>query len=151
MRTADALGVKKVYLSGYTPYPSHNSDTRLPHEALKISRQINKTALGAELNVKWQHVASPVPVISALKTQGYKICALEQSKGSLNIQDYKPAQKLVLLLGREVKGIEPDLLELADTILEIPMLGKKESLNVVQAAAIALYHLRFYSDIRKVL
>lgn len=147
IRTADALGIGKIYFTGYTPYPAHSNDSRIPHEAAKIDRQINKTALGAQHSVALECHADITELIAELKMKGYEICALEQSKNSQSLISYKPAPKLAVLLGREVEGIEPGLLKIADRILEIPMLGKKESLNVVQAAAITLYHLRFYDDI----
>ncbi len=78
-----------------------------------------------------------------LRADGYLIAALEQTADSVPLPDFQPPDKIVLLLGREVEGIAPELLALCDTKLEIPMSGRKESFNVVQAAAMALYHLRF--------
>lgn len=144
LRTADGLGVEKVYLAGYTPYPPHPGDARMPHESSKIGRQIHKTALGAEESIAWEYTHDIYGTIDELKANGYVIGGLEQTKASIMLPEYKPADKLVLIVGNEVAGIEERLLELSDLILEIPMSGKKESLNVVQAAAIALYHLRYY-------
>lgn len=143
LRTADGLGLETVYLTGYTPYPLTANDERLPHLSQKIDNQIVKTALGAEKSMNWQHVAEITPLLNQLRNDGYQIAGLEQATGAIKLPDYRPPQKCAILVGREVEGIEPDVLKLADTIVEIPMLGAKESLNVVQAAAMALYHCRF--------
>jgi 23S rRNA (guanosine2251-2'-O)-methyltransferase len=143
LRTADGLGVQEVYLTGYTPYPLQSDDDRLPHLAHKIDAQISKTALGAQKTLG--KPADIVEVINDLKQQGYRICALEQAANSIKLPDYQPPDKIAILVGREVEGIEPEILAKCDQILEIPMLGQKESFNVVQAAAMALYHCRFTS------
>ncbi len=143
-RTADGLGINKIYLTGYTPYPLILNDERLPHLSAKITRAITKTALGAEKSVKFEHHSNITELIKQLKRNNYKILALEQDKNSLNIISYHPPQKIALIIGREVEGIEPELLKLADDIIAIPMLGQKESFNVSQATAIALYHLKYY-------
>lgn len=143
LRTADGLGVEKVYLTGYTPYPLMDDDERLPHIAAKIDRQITKTSLGAEKTVTWRRRSNLDAVLSQLRKDGYRIVALEQNPKSINLSEYDPPGKLVLIVGREVEGIEPEILDDVDEILEIPMLGKKESFNVTNAAAMALYHLRF--------
>jgi len=144
LRTAEGLGVAKVYLSGYTPYPAGQpGDTRLPHEALKLTKQIHKTALDAENQVAWEHVDGIEEVIRRLRANGFTIMAVEQMSGSTALPDFAAPQKIALLMGREVEGVEPEVLELCDGALEIPMYGRKESFNVVQAAAMALYHCRF--------
>lgn len=143
LRTAEGLGVNQVILSGYTPYPHSKSDPRLPHEANKIHRQIRKTALGAEELVHWQHFDDIQTVIEQLKEQDYKIFGLEQTPGATALPQFKPPAKLALIVGREVEGMEPEVLALCDGALEIPMAGKKESFNVAQAAAMALYHCHF--------
>lgn len=143
LRTSEGLGVSKVYLTGYTPHPVYVSDTRLPHLAAKLAKQINKTALNAEQSIDWEFTEDISPVIGALKKDGYAIYGLEQTAQSISMPDFQVPTKLVLILGREVEGIEPEVLALCDGALEIPMFGKKESFNVVQAAAMALYHCRF--------
>lgn len=143
LRTAEGLGVQKVIFTGYTPYPEEQNDTRLPHLSAKITRQINKTALGAEQLISWQHQPDINSVINDLKKEGYVIAGLEQNPTAIKLPDYQSAQKIALILGREVEGIEKEVLAQCDVLLEIPMLGKKESFNVVQAAAIALYQLRW--------
>ena len=143
LRTADGLGVSKVYLSGYTPYPLQANDVRLPHESRKVDTQIAKTALGAEKSVDCEHTEDIVQLIAYLKREGYDVAALEQAPGSVSLPGFKPPQKLAVLVGREVEGVEPEVLALCDFVLEIPMDGQKESFNVAQAAAMALYHCRF--------
>jgi tRNA G18 (ribose-2'-O)-methylase SpoU len=143
LRTADGLGVSKVILTGYTPYPLTSSDARLPHLARKVDGQIVKTALGAEKLVPWEHHEAIGPVLSSLRGEGYKIYGLEQSGGATALPEFSAPDRLALIVGREVEGLEPAILDLCDGAVEIPMLGKKESFNVVQAAAMALYHCRY--------
>jgi 23S rRNA (guanosine2251-2'-O)-methyltransferase len=144
LRTCEGIGVSHVYFTGYTPYPRLDSgDTRLPHIADKLTQQIHKTALDAETLVPWSHLESVEACISSLKADGFAVVALEQSQDSVPLPQYDAPTKVALLLGREVEGIEPELVQLCDTTIEIPMLGKKESFNVVQAAAMCLYKLRF--------
>lgn len=142
LRTAEGLGVDKVYLTGYTPYPLTSHDSRLPHMAAKLDKQIHKTALGAEKLVQWQHVEDIFAVINELKKNSFTVAALEQAKGSTPLPQFKSPQKTALVVGREVEGVEPEVLKACDEVLEIPMLGQKESFNVAAAAAMALYHLR---------
>lgn len=143
-RTSEGLGIDKIILSGYTPYPEIQNDKRLPHIKNKITQQIHKTALGAEKEIPFEYKDS-LDLIT-LKNAGYKIIALEQSSKSIKLPDFKlNDQKIALLLGEEVKGIDTDILNQCDYILEIPMFGKKESFNVSVAAGMALYNLRFIS------
>lgn len=148
LRTAEGLAVDQVILSGYTPYPldAQNPDQRLPHLAAKLDRQISKTALGAEKTQPWRYSNDIHAVITELRAADYSIAALEQADGSLPLPSFTPPQKLAVIVGREVEGVEPEVLSLTDTILEIPMFGRKESFNVVQAAAMTLYHCHFYPD-----
>ena len=146
LRTADGLGITSVYFTGYTPYPAHEKDTRLPHIARKLDAQIHKTALGAEKSVEWKHLESLKDALYELKSDGYRIVALEQDAKSIPLSSYeRNDQKIGLVLGNERDGLNADSLALVDDIIEIPMLGNKESLNVVQAAAIALYTLIHYA------
>lgn len=138
-RTCEGLGITKLILSGYTPYPATADDTRLPHLTNKLSAQIHKTALGAESLVPFEY--QPVPDIAELKKNGYVIAGLEQDKRSIPLPTYKPPKKAVLLLGEEVNGMDKSLRDACDILLEIPMYGKKESFNVSVAAGIALYAL----------
>lgn len=138
-RTSEGFGVKKIILSGYTPYPRIEKDTRLPHIALKLTSQIHKTALGAEESVPFEY--QEAPDITTLRRNGYRIVGLEQSARSINLASYVTPEKIVLILGEEVDGIPLELLEICEDILEIPMVGKKESFNVSVATGIALYQL----------
>lgn len=138
-RTAEGFGVNKIILSGYSPYPKTVNDTRLPHIAEKMTNQIHKTALGAENMVPFEYKS--IPNFEKLKKQGYQIVALEQNKKSIRLDKFSHPDNIALLLGEEVNGIEADLLNQCDCIIEIPMKGKKESFNVSVAIGIALYQL----------
>lgn len=138
-RTAEGFGVSKLLLTGYTPYPVIASDPRLPHIANKLTSQIQKTALGAEEIVPFEH--HETLDLETLKEQGYRLVALEQAEASIPLQTYKSPEKVALLLGEEVAGIAPEHLKACDDIVEIPMVGTKESFNVSVAAGIALYQL----------
>ena len=144
-RSADGLGVYRVYLTGYTPYPIAPNDKRLPHVAKRAAAQIAKTALGAEKTLKWQHENDISRLISKLKKDGYSIAALEQTDQAVSLAKFKPTRDIALIVGSEIGGIKPKLLKEADIHLAIPMLGDKDSFNVAAAAAIALYHLRWYN------
>jgi tRNA G18 (ribose-2'-O)-methylase SpoU len=141
MRTAEGLGINKMIISGYSPYPLIKNDARLPHLAKKISDRIHKTSLGAEANLDWEYKQDINPVISELKSQGYVVAALEQAAESKNLAAYKPGTKTALIVGNEISGVSKAILDQCDEILEIPMAGKKESFNVAAAAAMALYHI----------
>lgn len=143
LRTADCLGADMVYLTGYTPYPSLKADDRLPHIANKLNAQIHKTALGAEISTKWSHSSDIDIVINKLRSNKIEIVALEQSRKAKLLTEFKPSDDVALIVGNEVTGLENKVLENVDRIVEIPMSGSKESLNVAQAAAIGLYQLRF--------
>jgi len=143
LRTAEGLGVAEVLLTGYTPYPLQPSDTRMPHLTAKLDRQISKTALGAERTQPWRHSEAIEPALARLRSQGYTIVAIEQAPDAQPLPQFRPPERIALLVGREVEGIEPEVLAMMDRVLEIPMFGAKESFNVVQAAAMALYQCRF--------
>jgi 23S rRNA (guanosine2251-2'-O)-methyltransferase len=144
LRTAEGLGAHDVILSGYTPFPPLPvDDPRLPHEQAKIAKLIHKTALGAEHTQNWYRETDIFNVMHDIKQMGYTIAVLEQTKDSILLPEYHAPEKLALILGREVEGVEPEIVAAADLALEIPMYGQKESFNVVQAAAMALYHCRF--------
>ena len=137
-RTADGFGVKRIILTGYTPYPSNQNDSRLPHIADKLTRQINKTALGATASVPFEYVNN---ILTWLDINTLPLVALEQSNTSMHIRDFSKPDEFVLVLGEEVEGIHPAILERCDYIVEIPMSGMKESFNVSVATGIALYAL----------
>ena len=143
LRTSEGLAVETVYLTGYTPYPNSADDDRLPHLARKNDAEIHKSALGAEDMISWKHNSSIEPVIEELRSAGYIIVALEQQDGAISLPSFQPAYKMALIVGREVEGIENEILAQCDAVLQIPMLGRKESFNVSAAAAMSLYHLTF--------
>ena len=142
-RTAEGMGVNTLYLTGYTPFPQGKQDERLPHLVHKITKQIEKTALGSTTTLPWEHHESIIEVIKLLRRQGYMIFALEQTPSAINLATVHPPEKSVLILGNEVEGLDPDVIGYCDQSVQIPMIGKKESFNVIQAAAMALYHFRF--------
>lgn len=141
LRTADGLGISEMHLCGYTPYPLSSSDNRLPHLAGKTSRQIHKTALGAESSVIWHHQTDVKKTLGRLQAQGYKLVALEQTDKAIELSALRPVGKIALIVGSEIGGLPHTVLDLCDSHAYIPMSGKKESFNVAVAAAIALYHL----------
>jgi 23S rRNA (guanosine2251-2'-O)-methyltransferase len=143
-RTCEGLGIEKLYLTGYTPYPKHPEDSRLPHLSEKINQQIHKTALDAETNLPWEYEENILGVLDKLRSLDYNLAALEQTENSTPLPQFQPPEKVALILGNEVSGLESNVLSRTMITLEIPMFGKKESFNVAQAAAIAMYHLRFW-------
>lgn len=127
-RTCDALGVEHLYLTGYTPHPPR--------------KEITKTAIGAEQWVPWEHSRDPLPIIELLKKDGWQIVSLELSPTAIDLSAFVPDQRVCLIVGHELTGVPEDILLQSDAIVQIPMLGKKESLNVSVATGIALYALR---------
>lgn len=143
LRTCDGLGVETVYLTGYTPYPMTPCDMRLPYVARKVAARIHKTALGAESMVSWERHDDVEDVFTSLRARGFEIAALEQRRTATKLPDFQASEKVALVVGSEVEGLESDILVDVDQVLEISMLGSKESFNVVQAAAMALYQIRW--------
>jgi tRNA G18 (ribose-2'-O)-methylase SpoU len=134
-RTADAAGVSNIILSGYTPAPV---------DRFKLPRaDFAKVSLGAEKTIPWVQVKTLAATVKPLKKEGFYIVALEQAKNSTSLFDFKaPKDKpLALILGNEVRGVSKAGLSLCDEVVEIPMRGKKESLNVSVAAGIAMFIL----------
>lgn len=138
-RTAEGFGVKRIILSGYTPYPVTKDDRRLPHISEKLTSQIHKTALGAETMVPFLYYEALDQWLD--ENEGLPVFALEQDPHSINLRTATPPEKFALLLGEEVSGIEARYLSRCDGIFEIPMQGQKESFNVSVATGIALYQL----------
>jgi 23S rRNA (guanosine2251-2'-O)-methyltransferase len=129
-RTADAFGVEKIYLTGYTGHPPR--------------KEITKTALGAEEFVEWEHARDPTPFVKELKKDGWQIVALEQTHDAIPLHKFtnpNPNAGILLIVGHELDGVPGNLLALADSVVEIPMKGKKESLNVAVAAGVTLAYL----------
>ena len=132
-RTADALGVYKIYLSGYTPTPVDKFS--------RARKDVAKVALGAEKNIVWEYVKNPETIIKKLKKEKYQVVALEQSKKSIDYKKVKIARPVLFIVGNEVVGIEPKILSLADVVAEIQMKGNKESLNVSVAFGVAVFRI----------
>ncbi|MBO7657478.1 TrmH family RNA methyltransferase [Candidatus Saccharibacteria bacterium] len=147
LRTAEGLGVKRVYLSGYTPRV--HDENLVPHLREKIDHEIHKTALGAEDLVKVISEDDIKTMIVKCRTDGWQIVGLENNiKGNIcqlddpNLKE-KLGDRVILILGEEVGGIDPELHNLINEFLEIPMRGKKESFNVSVATGIALFGLLY--------
>lgn len=140
-RTADAAGVEKIYLCGYTPSPIDKYGRAEP--------KLSKVALGAEKYIPWEKRGgtpqAAIKLLKELQQDGYKVLAVEQSKTSVQLDklDYskKEFKKIALLVGNEVGGVPPSILRATDFTVEIPMFGKKESLNVSVAFGIAAYQV----------
>lgn len=146
LRTADATGVELVYACGLTPHPQVTQDSRPPHVIASNHRAIAKTALGAESTVQVLHKTQTIDAISEAKKLGFRTIVIEQAEDSLSLFDYVPPSrtaKIALVVGNEVTGVSRAIQAHADHILELPMLGRKESLNVASTAAIVLYQLKF--------
>lgn len=132
-RTSDALGVSKVYISGYTPTPVDKYG--------KARKDIAKVALGAEKSISWEYVESPEKIIKKIKKEGFKIIALEQADNSEDYKKVKVQTEVLFVLGSEVEGVSKKILSLCDIVAEIPMMGEKESLNVSVAFGVALFRM----------
>ena len=132
-RTADGAGVSKIFLTGYTPTP-------VDRFGRKVSA-FSKVSLGAEDSVPWQQRESVADVLQELKREGTHIVALEQSSEAVPLGALLRDARIALIVGNEVEGVSQEILEVADTVMEIPMRGSKESLNVSVATGIALYAL----------
>lgn len=126
-RTADGAGVDKIYLTGYSPRPPHP--------------QVDKVSLGAEKSVPWEYAKQPGRLLKKLKAEGYHIAALEQTAKSVTLYQWQPEFPLALIVGNEKTGVTKNLLKQCDVAVELPMKGKKGSLNVSVAAGVALYYI----------
>lgn len=139
-RTADGAGVSKIILTGYSP---------LPVDPLGNPRKdFQKVALGAGQMVPWTQMKTPAAAIKQLKKEGFTILAVELDKNAVSIFKYKPkrGQKIALVLGNEVEGVSKATIKKCDAVVEIPMRGKKESLNVSVAAGVAMFTLLSKGD-----
>ena len=137
-RTADGAGITKMYLTGYTPRPFRKG-WRGAVFPTKAEKELAKTALGAEQNMAWEYRRSLRAVWERVYREGYRMVAIEQLPGSVAYDAYHPEGKTALLMGNEVRGIDPKTLKKCDVVLEIPMRGQKNSLNVSVAFGIASY------------
>jgi len=128
-RSSDAFNVEKIFLCGITSTPPH--------------REIEKTALGATESVTWEYHEDALVLLNILKAEGWTPLAIEQVDNSLMLQDFlpEPNKKYVLILGNEVFGVKEELINLSDTVLEIPQFGTKHSLNIAVTAGIVLWDI----------
>jgi tRNA G18 (ribose-2'-O)-methylase SpoU len=128
-RTADAFLMEAIYITGYTCTPPH--------------KEIKKTALGAEDSVDWKHFTNATEAIKALKEKGYKVYAIEQAENSLMLQklEFKADDKIAVIFGNEVTGVEQETILQCDGCIEIPQLGMKHSLNIATAAGVVLWEI----------
>ena len=136
-RTADGAGVDHIYLTGYTPLPPDESQIY----TTKAERKIIKTALGAHEYVSWSGHKNIEDVFIKMRKENVQIVALEQTQKSVDYKKFIPTQSIALVLGNEPVGIDEQILSLCDTIIDIPMRGRKKSLNVSVAAGVAIYEL----------
>lgn len=141
-RTAECLGVNEIYATGYTAYTESDVKKEPPFVLDKMRSAIHKTALGAELSIPVKQHSDINLLLADYKNNGFKIVSLEKHKKSINLTKFQIDSDIILILGEEVNGIEENIINKSDIIIEIPMLGKKESFNVSVATGIALYELR---------
>ena len=132
-RTADAVGVGKVYLTGVTPCPNDKFG--------RVQKDIAKSALGAETWVPWEYKKMLIPLLKSLKKDGYTIVAIEQDERAVDYRKVKVPKRVAFIVGTEVTGLEKKVLKECDKVAYIPMHGKKESLNVSVAAGVALFRM----------
>lgn len=134
-RTANAVGIEKIYLCGTTPTPLDKKGIRRSDFA--------KVALGAEDTVAWEYFESTFECVKKLKEEGYYTLAIEQVDNSVDYKnvDIKGKENVAFIIGNEVDGITKDVLQISDLTVEIPMIGTKESLNVTIAFGIATYRI----------
>lgn len=128
-RTADAFLIEAVYLCGITGTPPN--------------KEIQKTALGATESVAWKHTATTLEGISELKEMGYTICSIEQAESATMLHEFLPQkhQKIALVFGNEVKGVEQEVIDASDHVIEIPQAGTKHSLNIAVSVGIVVWDL----------
>jgi 23S rRNA (guanosine2251-2'-O)-methyltransferase len=131
-RTADASGVSKIFLTGYTPAPIDRFGRPQP--------EIQKTSLSASATMPWEKVESMNELIARLKNEGVIVAAVELAPGSVPLKEFTEPEHVAYIVGNEVDGVAKETLALSDVIVELPMLGQKESLNVSVTAGIVLYH-----------
>ena len=132
-RTSDAVGVNKIYLSGFSPTPIDKFN--------RGRKDIAKVSLGAEKTIPWEYVEEPYKLIKKLKKDGFEIVGLEQTEESIDYKKFKTNKPLFFIVGSEVLGMDKKMIALCDKIVEIPMKGEKESLNVSVAFGVAIYRI----------
>jgi len=131
-RTADGAGVDKIFLVGYTPTPIDRFG--------RPQSEIVKTSLGACDVISWEQFKTSREVVEQLQGEGCTVAAVELTEGSVPLKDFSVPDKVAYLMGNEVTGVEEETMKLCDVVVDLPMLGVKESLNVATTAGIVMYH-----------
>ena len=127
-RTADCFRIEKIYLCGITPQPPH--------------REIQKTAIGATESVVWEHVESVLEVVNKLKNEGWLCQAIEQTENSVMLDQFNPGKnKIAIIMGNEVEGVQQEVIDACDGVIEIPQIGTKHSLNISVCTGVVLWDL----------
>lgn len=128
-RTADAFAIEAVYLCGISAQPPH--------------REINKTALGATESVRWKYYEQTIDAVKQLQKDGWKVYSIEQTEKSIMLNNFNPKQdeKVALVFGHEVKGVDQEIINLSDGVIEIPQKGTKHSLNISVSAGVVIWEL----------
>jgi 23S rRNA (guanosine2251-2'-O)-methyltransferase len=126
-RTADAFRVEKIYLCGITAQPPH--------------RDIQKTAIGSTESVEWEYLESAKQLIELYRSKGYDCRAVEQTENSVFLSDFTPSDKMLIVFGNEVEGVQQEVIDICDGSLEVPQLGTKHSLNVSVCAGVVIWDL----------
>jgi 23S rRNA (guanosine2251-2'-O)-methyltransferase len=126
-RTSDGFAVEQICLCGITAQPPH--------------REIEKTALGATQSINWTYFETPLQAVEALRSDGYKIIAIEQAENSIMLNTFAPAAhaKYALIFGNEVNGVSDEVMQQIDACIEIPQFGTKHSFNIVVSVGIVLW------------
>ena len=132
-RTADALGITHIYISGYTPAPKDRFGRPV--------KEIEKTALGAEKTISWELEKDPLALVQKLKRDGFCIVGIEQDKRAIDYKTFISPAKILVLVGSEVLGLSQELRDVCDVLIDIPMKGNKESLNVSVAIGVGLFRI----------
>ncbi len=141
-RLCDGVGVKKLYLCGTTGAPFN----RLKYQRQR--QQIAKTALAGLGSVEWEYHPQTAILLRQLRRQQIQLVAIEQAPRSVNYTECNYAQQIAVIVGNEVDGVSPDVLNIVDIVAELPMLGRGKSLNVVTAASAVLYHIRSETTVK---
>lgn len=127
-RTSDCFRIEKIFLCGITPQPPH--------------REIHKTAIGATESVDWEHVENTIEVIDKLKLSDWRTYAIEQTENSVMLNDFSPVgQKVAIVLGNEVEGVQQEVINACDGVIEVPQIGTKHSLNISVCTGVVLWDL----------
>lgn len=132
-RSADAVGLSKIYLSSITPGPVDRFG--------RARSDIAKTALGAEKNIPFEHYDDIFILLQKYKNMGFTVVSIEQSEDSVDYKEVVKKDKIIFILGNEVEGLPKEVLAMSDVVAEIPMKGKKESLNVSVAGGVAIFRI----------